>query len=107
MSKILLEMFVVSLALTLVMELPIAWLMGLRSRRLMVLAALVNILTNPAAVLLHWLGVPQIPIEIAVVAVEAAVYLWFSKDEKWNIPRPIMLAVTANLISWIVGLLLQ
>lgn len=107
MSKILLEMFVVSLVLTLVLELPIAWLMGLRSRKLLLLVALVNILTNPAAVLLHWLGVPQIPIEIAVVAVEAAVYLWFSKDEKWNIPRPIMLAVMANLISWTVGLLLQ
>ena len=107
MGKYLLEMFAVSLLLTLVIELPIAWCIGLRKDRELLLVTLVNILTNPAAVLLHWLGIPQIPIELLVVATEAGIYLWFSKDEKWNIPHPVMLSVLANGISWTAGILIQ
>lgn len=101
------EMFGVSLALTLVLELAVGYGMGMRRREQLLLLVLVNILTNPAAVLLHWLGLPQIPIELAVVAVEAAVYGWFSKDERWNIPHPVRLAVLCNAISWTLGLVIQ
>lgn len=107
MIQYLLEMFAVSLLLTLALELPAAYFMGLRGRRAAKLVVLVNILTNPAAVLLHWLGIPQLPIELAVVAVEALVYGWFSGDERWNIPRPIILSAVLNGFSWSVGLLIQ
>lgn len=107
MEKYLFEMFAVSLLLTLLLELPILWCMGLRQGKSMVLAVLVNILTNPAAVYLHWLGIGQLPIEIGVIAVEAAVYLWFSRDEHWTIPYPIFLALCTNLISWTVGSIIQ
>ena len=107
MGRYLLEMFGISLLLTLALELPAAYCFGYRSIRKLLLVLLVNVLTNPAAVLLHWLGIAQLPIEIAVVLVEALVYVWFSKDEKWNVPYPVLLAVTANCISWGTGLLIQ
>ena len=48
-----LSAFAVSLGLTLLLELPVAWLWGLRSRHDWMTTVLVNVLTNPAAVLLY------------------------------------------------------
>ena len=107
MEQYLLEMFGISLLLTLLLELPVVWCMGLRKGKTILLAILVNVLSNPAAVYLHWMGVPQIPIEIGVIAVEAAVYRWFSEDENWKIPHPVFLAICANLISWTIGFIIQ
>ena len=107
MTAYLLEMFAVSLMLTLVLELTAGFCFGYRSKKLLLLVLLVNILTNPAAALLHWLGVPQIPVEIAVVLMEALIYIWFSKDEIWTVPHPVGFAVVANSFSWGVGMLIQ
>ena len=94
------EIFAMSLGLTLLFELPIAYLWGLRKRALLtVLAA--NLMTNPLAVALHLMGIPQIPIEIGVVLAEGAAYsLHFEK-------RPWLLAIFSNAISWGIGLLIQ
>lgn len=94
------EIFTMSLGLTLLFELPIAYLWGLRKRALLtVLAA--NLMTNPLAVALHLMGIPQIPIEIGVVLAEGAAYsLHFEK-------RPWLLALVSNAISWGIGLMLQ
>ena len=94
------EIFALSLGLTLLFELPIAYLWGLRRRALLtVLAA--NLMTNPLAVALHLTGIPQLPIEIGVVLAEGAAYsLHFEK-------RPWLLAVFSNAISWGIGLMLQ
>jgi hypothetical protein len=94
------EIFAMSLGLTLLFELPIAYLWGLRKRALLtVLAA--NLMTNPLAVALHLMGIPQIPIEIGVVLAEGAAYsLHFEK-------RPWLLALVSNAISWGIGLILQ
>ena len=94
------EIFALSLGLTLLFELPIAYLWGLRKRALVtVLAA--NLMTNPLAVALHLMGIPQIPIEIGVVLAEGAAYsLHFEK-------RPWLLALVSNAISWGIGLMLQ
>ena len=94
------EIFAISLGLTLLFELPIAYLWGLRKRALVtVLAA--NLMTNPLAVALHLMGIPQIPIEIGVVLAEGAAYsLHFEK-------RPWLLAIFSNAISWGIGLMLQ
>ena len=107
MGQYLLEMFGISLLLTLLLELPAVWVMGLRQRKTILLGILVNLLTNPAAVYLHLIGIPQIPIEIVVITVEAVVYGWFSRDENWRIPHPVRLAVIANLISWSIGYIVQ
>lgn len=100
-------MFGISLGLTLLIELPIGFAMGMREKKHILLMILINVLTNPAAVLLCWLGVAQIPVEIAVFLVEAGIYYWFSKDDKWQIKHPILLALLANLISWTSGILIQ
>lgn len=99
---LILPLFGISLGLTLAIELAVALGLGLRGRDNLTLVVLVNILTNPAAVWLHWaLGIPQIPIEIVVVLVECYVYRQF------KVNRPLLLSCAANGISWSLGLVLQ
>lgn len=110
------RMFGISLALTMVTELAIAFLFGLRTRENVLLVVLVNVLTNPAAVLCNWLcrlylpyynRVPvQLVIEAAVVIVEAFVYCCFARDGQRQIKRPVILALTANGCSWLLGVLI-
>ncbi len=111
----LIRMFGISLALTLAIELAAAYLFGLRTGKSMLPVALVNVLTNPPAVLCNWLCrlylpdyhrvAVQIVIEAAVVLVEAFIYCRFAKNEERQIKRPVLLAVTANGCSWLLGLL--
>lgn len=105
--RYLLEMFLISLGLTWLIELTVAAFLGLRDKKSMLLVLLVNLLTNPAAVLICHLGIPELPVELAVMAVEAFVYTSFSKDERWQITHPVILSVSANLIAWFAGILLQ
>lgn len=77
------------------------------------LVVLVNVLTNPPAVLLCWLGglyMPTIPpiavqlvVETAVVLVEACIYRSYAQRPQWKIARPVRLAVAANACSWLLG----
>ena len=92
------EIFMLSLGLTLLLELPMAYLWGLRRRDLItVLAA--NVMTNPLAVALYLYGVPQLPIELGVVLAEGFSYsLHFEK-------RPWLLSLVSNALSWGIGLL--
>ena len=81
------------------------------------LVVLVNLLTNSAVVWglqvagmffyppVIW-GI-EIAAEVLVIVVEALVYLKFSKEDGWNIKRPVLLAVTANVASWGIGVLLK
>ena len=95
-------MYGLSFLLTLLIELPICYAWGLRSRDKIELAFLVNLLTNPAAVWLHTsAGIPQIPVEILVVLIECYVYRQFKQS------HPFALSLTANGISWGLGLVLQ
>ena len=78
---------------------------------------MVNLLTNPAVVwslqLAGMFFYPpviwgiEVVAELLVIAVEVLVYLRFAKEEGWNIKRPALLAVTANLVSWGFGILLK
>ncbi len=95
--------FLLSLILTLLIEGIIALLWGLRRREL-VLCALVNIMTNPAAVLLHTMF-PAWPvtalIELGVFAVEGFCYARFPVRRPWG------LSLTANAVSFGAGLLIN
>ncbi len=92
--------FGMSLGLTLLFELPIAYVWGLRGRELAaVLAA--NVMTNPMAVALSLVGVPQIPVELGVVLAEGAAY------RLQDFRRPFWLALVSNGVSYGLGLLLQ
>ena len=95
-----LEIFSVSLLLTLAIELPIAYLWGLRRRELLTVAV-ANVMTNPLAVALHLWGIPQLPIELGVVLTEGIAYrLHFEK-------KPVLLAIISNTLSWGIGILIQ
>ena len=101
--------FAVSLGLTLLLELPVAYYWGLRSRHDLTVAVLVNVLTNPAVVLLNgllsatpWWAV-QLPVEAAAIAVEGFCYRHCGE----NIRRPYLLSLCANCISYGAGLVLN
>lgn len=108
--------FGVSLGATLLLEVPTAALLGVRTRRGILIVVLANILTNPAANLAVWVlalacpGVSrllrELPVELCVLAVETAVYLAFSRKRGDVLPRPVLLALVCNVISWGTGFLL-
>lgn len=102
------KVLAVSLLLTLAVEEGFALLWGLRGRRELGLAALVNCLTNPPVVLLHhtatvfwhWNGVvATVLLEAAAVLVEWRCYRAYSEQ----IRKPFLFALLANLISYGVG----
>lgn len=106
------SIFLASLGLTLLLEVPFAYAWGLRDRRNLAVAVLVNVLTNPAVVLLNVLisartGWPwpavQLPLEALAAAVEAVCYRDCGKD----IRHPVLLSLCANGFSYCAGLLLN
>lgn len=95
-----LETFALSLGLTLLLELPIAYAWGLRRGQLLTVFA-ANLMTNPLAVALYLTGIPQVPIELGVVLAEGFAYsLHFDK-------RPWLLALISNAVSWGIGFIMQ
>lgn len=118
MAVWLLKMFGISLILTVFIELAVVSLFfGVRSKKEWLLVLLVNVLTNPPAVLLHWLGsidLPVLPdlwlqilIEITVVITETLIYHSFTQKESWRIRKPVLMSLTANLCSWLTGIFIQ
>lgn len=117
MNSYYLQRFVISLGITLVVELAMAFFCGIRKCRGFLLIILVNILTNPAAVALAWgihiyfptlsRWIVEILIESIVIFFEGLIYFSFSKESVWQIKRPWRLAVISNAASWIMGLGLQ
>jgi len=104
----LLQSLWISLLLTLVLELAFALLWGVRKRGLL-LVLLMNILTNPAVVLLHflctaflgWTGFfPVLVLELAAITVEAFCC-------RGMIRKPWLFALCINLFSYTAGELLQ
>ena len=67
---------VLSLALTEAAELCAAWLLGLRSRKGLCIVALVNLLTNPAVVLLSVLVPRYSAADISYGSLVAGLELW-------------------------------
>lgn len=104
---------VLSLGLTLLLELGAALVFGLRKGRDLLLVALVNILTNPIVVLVWNLtnlytqvAPPRYLVavlEIAAILTEGALYRLRLETNKWN---PFVLSLILNAISFFGGLLL-
>ena len=104
----LLHSLLISLLLTLVLELLFALIWGIRKRGL-ILIILMNILTNPAVVLLHffctvflgWMGfLPVLILELAAIVVEGFCC-------RGMIRKPWLFAFCINLFSYSIGELLQ
>ena len=109
MGVYLIQMFGISLLLTLLLECIFAFVWGIRGKKAFLLVTLVNIVTNPVAVLSYWLYglyvgkalfAVQIGIEIVVVTVEALIYRSFAREEAFELKRPVLFAVFANMLSW-------
>lgn len=125
MIKYLLEMFLISLTLTIAVELAAIWLFSrisssmsfIHEKQGVLLVVLVNVLTNPPAVLICWLAglymantamiAVQLLTEMIVVAAEAWIYYRFAKDKQWKLCNPVILSCVANLCSWLCGIALM
>ena len=101
-----------SLLLTLVLEELFALIWGLRGWRELTVVALVNILTNPAVVLLYHLSTGlygwnpirvTVTLECAAVLVEWRCYRSCSRQLK----RPFLFSLLANVISYSIGCIIQ
>ncbi len=99
--------YLISLLLTLLVEGIFALVWGIRKKDLL-LVLLANMLTNPLVVLAHnllllhgfWLHT-LLP-ELWAVGTEAAIY----RFKKNHIPSPALFAISANVLSYSLGLLL-
>lgn len=94
--------FVLPLVLTLVFEGIIALIWGLRKKNLL-LFMLVNVLTNPAAVLLHAMfpgWAVTAALEAAVVLAEGALY----RRLGYAVRRPWLFSLCANMFSFFMGI---
>ncbi len=97
--------FALSLGLTLACELPFALLWGLRGRDLL-LCALVNLLTNPAVVLLHLL----VPHPCATALWEAGAFAaegWHYRRYGQKIRAPWLFSLLCNGLSFSLGLVIN
>ena len=102
----------VSLVLTLVLELSLFALMGYRSKRALLIAALANLLTNPPVVLAYILLTERGAINGAYAAaiLEAAAVLAEWLCYKYRLPqvrRPFLLSLGLNAFSYFTGVALQ
>ncbi len=107
--------FGISLGLTLVIELLIAFLMKVRGRTEFLIAALVNVLTNPLVVLIVYYTMFRAPalrwpveilLEILVIPAEGLLYR-AAKKSGFHFSRPFLLALVCNLSSYGFGLALN
>lgn len=101
-----------SLALTLALEAGFFLLVGKRNKKDLLLVIMVNVLTNPAVVLLYWLAVlftdwnttiVKIPLEVAAVLVEGIYYKKYGESFK----RPFIFSLAANAFSFTIGAVIQ
>ena len=113
MKAILLSL-ALSLGLTLLLELGVAALLGIRKKQDFLLVGLVNVLTNPPVVLtlglvtlLTQASAPWylvLGLEVSAVAAEGLLYRGRLQQCNWN---PFLLSLILNGISYIGGLLLS
>ena len=112
MSRELLAAIAYSLSLTLLFEVGVFFIAGKRGARDLLLVVMVNVLTNPAVVLLYWIAalytgwnttVIKIPLEVFAVLIEGFYYKKYGQGFK----RPFLFSISANAVSFSLGLLLQ
>jgi len=112
MNGMLLTSFALSLALTLTLETGFFILTGKRDKKDMLLVLLVNILTNPAVVLLYWQTVlftdwnavlVTILLELFAIGTEGYYYKKYGRSFR----RPYFFSFAANTLSFWTGWLIQ
>lgn len=98
-----------SLLLTEAIELPLLYLLGFRGNEL-IIAALANVVTNPAVVFLNHIAAEftEIPawfailvLEVSAVLIEALIY-----KKATDRRRPLVDSLIANAVSYSIGLII-
>lgn len=100
---------VLALLLTIVLEMPVCLLLGLRKKELFIVL-LVNVMTNPAVNVLYLLAglytrIPRVVV-IAVLEVSAVIAEWIVYRLLTEAKRPLLISLAANAVSFGVGLLI-
>ena len=107
--------FGISLGLTLVIELAVAFLLKIRGWTEFLIVALGNVLTNPLVVLIVYLMIFRFPdwrwpveilLEILVIPTEGLLYR-AAKKSGFRFNKPFLLALVCNLSSYSFGLILN
>lgn len=108
----LVPVLVISLFLTLVFEVTYALIWGVRGRHDLWLVILVNILTNPIVVFVHYwvmlrtgwnVGAATLLLEAGAILTEGVIYWKCGK----NISRPMLFSLSVNMFSYAVGELIN
>ena len=98
-----------ALLLTLLIEIPVCLLMGMRKKELLIVL-LVNVMTNPAVNVLYLLGTAYTPLPafviVAVLEVSAVIAEWIVYRLLTDVKRPFLVSLVANTVSCGTGLLL-
>ncbi|MCL1803697.1 MAG: hypothetical protein FWG30_08695 [Eubacteriaceae bacterium] len=111
MSTAILPSLFISLALTIILETVFLLIIGVREKGALMLAALANIVTNPAVVLLYWIGELYLSfplslykalLEACAIATEGYIYSTYTK-----LRRPYLLSLGANMFSFWCGEAIQ
>ena len=101
-----------AILLTLIIEIPILFIMGFRKKDIVIIGILINIVTNYAinvvmyqlkyVVTPEYYGYWIFPLEVAVVCIEFFVMSFFT-DKK---PKLFFTVISANIVSYFAGVLI-
>ena len=102
----------ISLGITIILELAFALIFKVRRVHDLLLIVVVNIITNPAVVLLHYLlvqraGLPQILVVILLETTAILVEGFYYKRYAENVNKPFVFSLGANAFSYFTGLLIN
>lgn len=102
----------ISLGLTELLEFSLGYIIGLRNKKDFILIALVNVMTNPAVVLLNTLIAQETKLShFLIVALLETAAFWIEgacyKRNAENIRRPYLFSFQANAFSYIMGLVIS
>ena len=112
MSDGIITALAISLGVTLIVEAGFFLLVGKRNKKDLLLLILVNVITNPAVVLLYWLTViytefnssaVKTALELFAVLTEGYYFKKYGQDFKW----PLLFSFSANVVSFGIGVFIQ
>lgn len=112
MNRELLVALAVSLVLTLALEIGFFLLIGKRNKKDLLLVGLINVITNPAVVLLYWLALLYTDLNQVMVKAMLELFAvltegYYYKKYAQGFRRPYFFSIAANAFSFGVGVLLQ
>ncbi len=109
-----LESLVVSLILTIIIEVPIAILLGIRGKNDILIAIMVNVLTNPVVVftancilMLNNVFIYNVVVAILEISAVVVEFLLYKKYLRRYKKSPFLLSLICNSISFGTGLLIN